>query len=72
MDNIVKYRKKMYLLVATKSISQRSLDALKDFADARGLTVVTVEDYPLLAQRNCKALAVCDKSLATAVINNVK
>ncbi len=72
VDNIVRYRKKMYLLVVTESISERSLVAMEECAQAKGLPIATVQDYPLLAQRNCKALAICDKSLADAVLNNVK
>lgn len=72
VDNIVRYRKKMYLLVVTESISERSLAAIEEHAQSRRLPLVTVQDYPLLMQRNCKALAICDKSLADAVQNNVK
>ena len=70
-DNIKRYRKKVYLLLATESLSENSWETLTACADNFGCQVLKIEDYGILQKRNCKALAICDKSLAEA-IQNVK
>ena len=70
-DNIASYRKKIYLLLATKTLSTNSLTTLQAVSDKRGVNLIKIEDYELLIKRNCKALAVCDKSLADAIIQNL-
>ena len=70
-DNIEKYRKKVYLLLGTKSLSNNSLAVLQSVASKRGLKLVEIDDYDILTKRNCKALAICDKSLANAIIENL-
>ena len=71
-DNIERYRKKMYLLLATASLSDNSLAALKTVAAKRECKLLQIDDYELLAKRNCKALAICDKSLADALVQNLE
>lgn len=71
-DNIQKYRKKIYLLLGTKSLSDNSMSVLQSVADKRNCKLLRIEDYETLSKHNCKALAVCDKSLSDAIINNVK
>ena len=70
-DNIKRYRKKVYLLLATESLSENSLDVLNGCAVNFDCPLIKIEDYGILQKRNCKALAICDKSLAEA-IQNVK
>lgn len=70
-DNIERYRKKTYLLLATKTLSANSLSVLKKTAEKRGCELMEIDDFDLLKKRNCKALAVCDKSLADAIIQNL-
>lgn len=66
-DSIKKCRKKVYLLLATKTLSQNSLDFLQKASEKFRCEVVVTEDYNNLKQKNCKALAICDKSLANAI-----
>lgn len=66
-DNIVRYRKKVYLLLATKTLSPNSLKVLNASAERFSCKVQLIEDYEFLSKRNCKALAICDKSLADAI-----
>lgn len=70
-DNIEKYRKKVYLLLGTKTLSPNSLSVLQMVAAKRGIKLLEIDDYDLLTKRNCKALAICDKSLADAIVGNL-
>ena len=70
-DGIKRYKKKVYLLLATESLSANSLETLTTCAENFHCNLLTIEDYGILQKRNCKALAICDKSLAEA-IQNVK
>ena len=70
-DNIANYRKKVYLLLSTKTLSDNSLAVLQAVARKRELQLLTIDDYDILIKRNCKALAICDKSLADAIIQNL-
>lgn len=70
-DNIEKYSKKVFLLLGTKSLSDNSLSTLKAVANKRSCKLLQIDDYELLAKRNCKALAICDKSLSDAIIENL-
>lgn len=70
-DNIERYRKKMYLLLYTPSLSANSLNALKKVAQSYGCKVLQIEEYVSLVKKNCKALAICDKSLADAIAANL-
>ena len=68
-DNIERYRKKVYLLLATKTLSQNSLKVLNGCAERLGCKVVQIDDSEFLSKKNCKALAICDKSLADAILS---
>lgn len=68
-DGIKKCRKKIFLLLATKTVSQNSLDFIYRTAEKLNCEVVVIEDYNNLKKKNCKALAICDKSLADAILN---
>lgn len=70
-DNIEKYRKKVYLLLGTTSLSNNSFELLQAVASKRSLKLLQIDDYDILTKRNCKALAICDKSLADAIIQNL-
>lgn len=70
-DNIERYRKKMYLLLVTKTLSGNSLSVIKTTAEKRNCTLMEIDDYDILLKRNCKALAICDKSLSDAIIQNL-
>lgn len=70
-DNIEKYRKKIYLLLNTKTLSSNSLSTMQSVADKRSIQLLEIDDYDLLVKRNCKALAICDKQLSDAIIQNL-
>lgn len=70
-DCIARYRKKMYLIVHTPSLSQNSLEVLQAISKKSNVPLRQIDESDILNKRNCKALAICDKSLADAVINNL-
>ena len=70
-DNIVNYRKRIYLLLGTRTLSANSQSVLKNVSEKRGCILKQIDDYDLLVKRNCKALAICDKSLASAIVDNL-
>ena len=71
LDNVKRYRKKMYIVVATQSVSPKTLANTEHFCRERNIQLVVVPDYDLLAKRNCKVLGICDKSLADAIVANI-
>ena len=70
-DSIKTYRKKMWALLYTPSLSDNSLSVLKDVAERLDRPLVCVPEMEILAKKNCKALAICDKSLADAILENL-
>lgn len=68
-DNIKRCRKRAYLLLATKTLSQNSLETLTRASERLCCQILQIDDYDFLSKKNCKALAVCDKSLADAILN---
>lgn len=70
-DSISRYRKKMYLLLATPSLSENSLKILRDAAEKKQILLLQIDECDILSKRNCKALAICDKSLADAITRNL-
>ncbi len=67
-DSIKRYRKKVYLLLGTKTLSQNSQDILNKCAENFNCKLIQIDDYEVLSKKNCKALAICDKSLANAIL----
>lgn len=70
-DSIERYRKKMYLLLATETLSGNSLSVLRSVAEKRSIKLFKINDYEILIKRNCKALAICDKHLSDAIMENL-
>ena len=70
-DSIKTYRKKMWALLYTPSLSDNSLSVLKDVAQRVDRPLVCIPEMEILTQKNCKALAICDKSLADAILENL-
>lgn len=70
-DKIKTYRKKMYLLLYTTTLSQNSLSVIEGVSQSINCPLAQIEDYEILKLKNCKALAICDKSLANAILENL-
>ena len=70
-DAIKSSKKRLFLLLYTPTLSQNSLSVLQNVSQRAGITLAQIEDYETLKKKNCKALAICDKSLANAILENL-
>ena len=70
-DSIKTYRKKIWLLLYTPSLSANSLSALVEVSEKLNRPLAQIPDFEILLKKNCKALAICDKSLANAILENL-
>ena len=70
-DSIKTYRKKIWALLYTPSLSDNSLSVLKEVAARLNRPLVCIPEMETLSKKNCKALAICDKSLANAILENL-
>ena len=70
-DGIKISRKHMHLLLYTPTLSKNSLSVLQQVSERIGCPLVQIQDYETLMKKNCKALAICDKSLAKAIFENL-
>ena len=70
-DSIKTYRKKIWALLYTPSLSDNSLSVLREVAARINRPLVQIPEIEILAKKNCKALAICDKSLADAILDNL-
>ena len=66
-DNMALTRKKLRVILRTKSLSENSVKDLENIAKKRCCSIAIIDDYDILQKRNCKALAICDDSLANAI-----
>ena len=70
-DSIKTYRKKIYALLYTPSLSDNSLSVLREVATRIDRPLAQIPEIEILSKKNCKALAICDKSLANAILENL-
>lgn len=70
-DGIKSSKKRLLLLLYTPTLSDNSLSVLKGVSIQRNCPLLQIEDYEILMKKNCKALAICDKSLANAILENL-
>ena len=70
-DSIKTYRKKIWLLLYTPSLSDNSLSVLRQVAEKINRPLVCIPEMETLTKKNCKALAICDNSLANAILENL-
>ena len=70
-DGIKTSKKHLLLLLYTPTLSDNSLSVLKQVSQRSNCPLAQIEDYEILRKKNCKALAICDKSLANAILENL-
>ena len=70
-DNIKVSKKHLHVILYTPSLSTNSLSVLTDTSAKLGCPIAQIDDFEVLMKRNCKALAICDKSLAKAIVENL-
>ena len=72
IDNVERYRKRMYALVICPTASDTLRESARRFAERKAIPLVTV-DRPLediVFKSNCKLVALTDANMAKAVIEN--
>ena len=75
LDKANEYKGKAYLAIASNTLSERSLRAAVDFAEKKKCPVLksvsrSVEE--LTRRKNCKFIALTDKNLSRAILDNVR
>ena len=71
LDDIVKSRKKIYLVLCTADIKENSKEKIEDYSMKKNIPIIKIE-REILNELNIggvKILAITDKHLATAIIN---
>ncbi len=74
-DNILKSRKKMYLILITDTINRTSAKKINAIKDEYKIPLITIDDKSMtmyVKKENCKCLAILDKNLANAVNNSLQ
>ena len=70
-DGIESSKKRLLLLLYTPSLSQNSLSVLQKVSERTGCPLAQIDEFEILTKKNCKALAICDRSLANAILENL-
>ena len=70
-DGIKSSKKRMFLLLYTPTLSTNSLSVLQQASERAGCPLAQISEFETLRKKNCKALAICDKSLAHAILDNL-
>lgn len=70
-DAIKACRKRPYVILYTETLSANSLSTLKKASERAGCELLQIDDYEILQKKNCKAVAICDRSLADAITKNL-
>ncbi len=70
-DQIKSCRKRIYLILFTEDLSPNSQSVLRSVSERVQCPLLQIETYQFLQSKNCKALAICDKSLAGAITENL-
>ena len=67
-DSIERYKKKIFVLLETQSLSPNSRKVMEKCSVKFDCKLFEIEDFDFFKNKNCKALAICDKSLADAIV----
>ena len=70
-DGIKSSKKRLLLLLYTPTLSKNSLSVLQQVSERLGCPLAQIDDFETLMKKNCKALAICDQSLADAILENL-
>ncbi len=70
-DAIKSSRKRLGVVLYTPSLSDNSLSTLKSVSLRANCPLLQIDEYEFLQKKNCKAVAICDKSLADAIVKNL-
>lgn len=70
-DCIRSSKKHMQVILYTPTLSDNSLSVLRGVSERLNCPLMQIEQYEILQLKNCKAVAICDKSLAKAIMENL-
>lgn len=71
LDSVETYKKKIYLILCSNTIAENSHKKAVAEGQKRNCAVKTIEGLEETLKRNCKVLAICDKQLANAILENL-
>ncbi len=71
VDEIERYHKKVYLILNTCDLAKKSLERLLKSSERLKCKLVEIAPMEVLKNKNCKAIAICDKSLADVILKIV-
>ena len=72
LDNIMVYKKKIPLVVVSNTISDNSLDKIKNVCEKKNLVMLQLSDSleNITKRNNCKVLGILNEELAKAIKNS--
>ena len=70
-DGIKVSKRHMRAILYTPTLSDNSLSTLRGVSERLHCPLLLIEDYEILQKKNCKAVDICDKSLADAIMENL-
>ncbi len=70
-DSIKASKKHVYVILYTPDLSPNSFSVIKRTSEQRNCPLLKIPQYDILQKKNCKAVAICDKSLAAAICENL-
>ena len=71
LDMLLLHRKKIYLIICSDDLADNSYKKAIRYAEERSCPIVKMQGLQTTLNSNCKVLAICDKSLADAIQNNL-
>lgn len=66
-DSLKKYRKKVYLILCSDTLSENSLSDVRVIGEKKHCEILTASKLEDVVKRNCKVLGICDSQLAFAI-----
>lgn len=64
-------KKRPCVILYTPNLSANSYSVLKSVSERTRCPLLQTEECEILQKKNCKAVAICDKSLADAIMKNL-
>ena len=72
LDNILTSKKRPYLLLIDKGFSPNSQKKIVRYAEMNEIPMMSFYLETIIPDRNCKAIGILEKNLATAVLKELK
>ncbi|HHU42842.1 MAG: hypothetical protein QM214_05420 [Bacillota bacterium] len=72
VDNIVKIKRGLYLIIQDKELGNASKRKLRNYVVSNNVELLELDIKQILAKENCKAVGLKEKNLANAIIREIK